>query len=105
MKPYSNKKGGARMYKVIYQKENGNVIERIRNTYPNYSIGETTSMGWVVLDILHNYKGEYYSSSDYYQLISKNKNKRRMKKQLIEGIKKYRWVVEFLIVFSLIYIM
>lgn len=57
------------MYKVIYLKENGEVIERIRDTYPQYSIGDTTSMGWVLLDILYNYEDGYYSYSTYRYLV------------------------------------
>ncbi len=61
------------MYKVIYLKTNGDIIERIRDTYPNQSIGEETSMGWVILDILHNYKGMYFSYSTYRYLIRKDR--------------------------------
>ena len=57
------------MYKVIYLKSNGDIIERIRDTYPKYSIGEMTSMGWVLLDVLHNYEGKYYSYSTYKYLM------------------------------------
>lgn len=59
------------MYKVIYLKENGEVIERIRDTYPRYSIGETTSMGWVLLDILYRYEDGYYTYSTYRYLMKR----------------------------------
>lgn len=61
------------MYKVIYLKANGDIIERIRDTYPRYSIGEETSMGWVVLDILHRYNEGYYSYSTYRYLVKRER--------------------------------
>lgn len=36
---------------VIYLNAKNKTIFRINNTYPNYEIGSTTSMGWLVLDI------------------------------------------------------
>ena len=48
---------------VIYQKKNGDIIERKRATFPEHQIGEYTSMGWKILDIKHEYKNKYYSST------------------------------------------
>ena len=63
------------MYKIIYKKENGEVIERVRNTLPLQAIGETTSMGWLVLDILYSYRDGYYNASEYHTLCSKQRKK------------------------------
>ena len=56
------------MYKIIYKKQNGKIIERVRNTLPIYGIGQETSMGWIIIDILFEYDGDYYTHSDYCHL-------------------------------------
>ena len=53
------------VYKIIYQKENGEIFERIRVTLPEYKIGEETSMGWKILDIKYYFQYKWYSSSEY----------------------------------------
>lgn len=68
---FFNRKGDFAMndmflYKIIYQKSNGVVFERIRNTLPLQKIGEETSMGWKIVDILYHYKDKWYSSSTQY---------------------------------------
>ena len=51
------------MYMVVYQKQNGEIFSRIRKTLPKYSRGETTSMGWKIVDIKYQfYDGDYYTS-------------------------------------------
>ena len=49
------------MYLITYQKSNGDVFCRIRNTIPQYKIGGETSMGWKVLDIKYRFKDTYYT--------------------------------------------
>jgi len=63
---------------MVYQKKNGEIIERIRNTYAPYRVGETTSMGWKVLSIKYNYKGKFYDRVNYDMLVTKKIN--RLKK-------------------------
>ena len=88
------------MYKIIYKKENGEVIERVRNTLPLQGIGETTSMGWLVVDILYAYKDGYYNASEYHALWSKQKKKNQIKRNITTFIKKYRNVAAiFLTIF------
>ena len=53
------------MYKIIYEKENGEVFERVRNTLPDTGIGKQTSMGWTILNILYEFKGKYYTYRGY----------------------------------------
>lgn len=53
------------MYLVIYEKRNGDIIKRKRFSLPGHTIGEYTSMGWKIIDILWFYDGEYYSFPDY----------------------------------------
>lgn len=59
------------MMKITYQKRNGEIIERTRTTGLPYSIGETTSMGWKVLDIQYLYNGKYYHSGEYEKKVDK----------------------------------
>lgn len=88
------------MYKIIYKKENGEVIERVRNTLPLQTIGETTSMGWLVLDILYSYKDGYYNASEYHALWSKQRKKNQIKRDAITLLKKFRNVAAlFLTIF------
>ena len=59
------------MIKITYQKKNGELIERKRQTINTCKIGETTSMGWKVLDIQYLYNGKYYHSGEYDQIIER----------------------------------
>ena len=56
-----------KFYKIIYQKGNGDIIERERNTLPLQTIGETTSMGWKIIDIFNGFQNKWYSSDNYYE--------------------------------------
>lgn len=88
------------MYKIIYKKANGEVIERVRDTLPQQTIGETTSMGWLVLDILYSYKDGYYNASEYHALWSKQRKKNQIRRNITTIIKKYRNVAAiFLTIF------
>jgi len=57
---------------MIYKKGDGSLIYRTSKTKPIYSIGQTTSMGWLVLDIKRLYKGKLLSSSEYDTLVMKH---------------------------------
>ena len=78
------------MYKVIYKKENGDVIERVRNTLPLQAVGETTSMGWLVVDILYSYKDGYYNASEYHSLMSKQRKINHFQRDAILFAKRYK---------------
>ncbi len=58
-------------YLIIYKKYNGNLIYRVRHTKPRTSIGKTTSMGWLVVDIKQMTNGKLYSTYDFSCLIEK----------------------------------
>ena len=68
------------MMQITYQKRNGKVFTRFRNTTPPYKIGQETSMGWIVLNIEYEYKNKFYPSYEYCRLIQRSKD-RFMKKQ------------------------
>lgn len=69
---------------ITYQKNDGSIIQRERNTMLPYKIGETTSMGWKVLNIEYEYKNKFYSQYEYNVLLNKNKQKYIKKKQVKE---------------------
>ena len=60
---------------ITYQKNDGTIIQRYRNTPLSYKIGENTSMNWKVLNIEYEYKNKYYPEYEYNKLIYKNKQK------------------------------
>lgn len=78
------------MYKILYKKQNGELIERVRNTLPNVGIGQTTGMGWLIVDILYSYKDKYYTSSEYHTLMSKQRKINHIQRDLISFTKKYK---------------
>lgn len=50
---------------ITYQKNNGEILLRPRKSAYDLKIGETTSMGWKVLDIHYLYNGNYYHYMDW----------------------------------------
>lgn len=72
---------------ITYQKRDGNIIHRLRETDLPYKIGDTTSMGWKVLNIEYEYNNKFYSQYNYNILINKNKQLFLKKKQAIESFK------------------
>jgi len=55
---------------------------------PPYKIGDTTSMGWKVLNIEYEYKNKYYSEYQYNKIIQNNKKKYIKRKQKKESFLK-----------------
>lgn len=95
--------------KIIYQKRNGEIIERIRQTYCPYRVGETTSMGWKVIDILYPYKDNYYHFKEYDRLIDadwkKAKRKYKFKQDFKIALKNVNLAVNiFIIIKAMIFI-
>lgn len=58
---------------ITYQKRDGSIIQRYRNTMLPYKIGDETSMGWKVLNIEYEYNNKYYPEYEYSMLIHKKK--------------------------------
>lgn len=67
--------------KITYQKRNGELIERTRTTGLPYRIGETTSMGWKVLDIQYLYNGKYYHRGEYEEKVDRAFKKEQKKRK------------------------
>ena len=72
------------MMQITYQKSNGCIIQRQRNTTLPYKIGETTSMGWKVLNIEYEYNNKFYPEYKYNMLMQNDKKAFIKKKQTIE---------------------
>ena len=73
---------------ITYQKRNGCIFQRLRETALPYKIGEETSMGWKVLNIEYEYNNEFYSEHDYYKMIQKRKDKLIKRKHIEDTLKK-----------------
>ena len=58
-------------YLIIYKKYNGDLLYRSVKGYPHYQKGQTTSMGWQVIDIQKLYKGKIYSIDEFDNKLSK----------------------------------
>lgn len=89
------------MIKITYQKANGDIFDRVRNSYCSYKIGDITSMGWSVLDIQYKYKNKYYTKNQYDEKITRSIN--RYKKFL--AIKKQVYTIYKNLVYCLVLLM
>lgn len=94
------------MIMVTYQKANGQIIQRIRNTMCPYRVGDKTSMGWIVLEILYNYKGRYYTKSVYDKIVDDSiyryQRQRKIKSTIIKIYKELVYLIAFLIMIKLL---
>lgn len=72
------------MVQITYQKRDGSIMQRYRNTDLPYKIGDETSMGWKVLNIEYKYNNNYYPVNEYNVLINKDKQKVIKRKQTRE---------------------
>ena len=77
------------MYLISYQKRNGDIICRVRNTMPQYALNRETSMGWKVVDIKQRFKGSYYSIPEWNKLSRKNIKKQRFIRKINKLFKEY----------------
>lgn len=88
------------MYQITYQKRNGEVFYRIRNTIPG-AIGDETSMGWIILDIKYLFKKDYYSFVEYKQLMRKQRYYNSIIRNVSNSIKKYGTTITLAIIIPL----
>lgn len=94
------------MIQITYKKNDGNIIQRYRNTTLPYKIGDMTSMGWQVLNVEYEYKNKYYSEYKYNILIQ-NSKKLAVKKQQIyslfrQELKTFLYCVVVIIILKLL---
>lgn len=73
---------------ITYQKRDGSIFYRYRETDVPYKIGEETSMGWKILNIEYEYKNKYYPKYQYNMMIQKDKQLFIKKKQTIDTFKR-----------------
>ena len=89
----TTERGCSRVIQVTYQKSDGCIIQRKRTTMVPYKIGDTTSMGWKVLNIEREYNNEFHPLYEYNTLIEKDKQKvlkrKKAKELYTEEIKRF----------------
>ena len=91
------------MVQVTYQKNDGCIIQKFRKTLPPYKIGDTTSMGWKLLNVEYEYKDKYYSAHDYNMLMAKSRNAAIRKKQTIDVLtKEVKTFVYYFVILAII---
>lgn len=89
---------------ITYQKRDGSIMQKFRNTMLPYKIGDTTSMGWKVLNIEYEYKNKYYPEYKYNMLIYKNKQRYIKKKQIKKlCLKEIKTLLYYFIVITILY--
>ena len=88
---------------ITYQKKDGCIIQRLRNTMLPYRIGDTTSMGWKVLNIEYEYKNKFYSYYKYLYLINKSRQRYLLMKHIKNII--IKWIKSLLYYIIMIYIL
>lgn len=88
---------------ITYQKRDGSIIQRYRNTNLPYKIGQETSMGWKVLNVEHEYKNKYYPEHKYSMLVQKKKQmciKRKLARELY--IKEFKTFLYYILAVILV---
>ena len=88
------------MYLITYQKRNGEVIYRKRNSLPG-NIGDETSMGWIIQDIQYQFGNKYYNFIDYKHISRKYYNRNQKLRTINKYIKKYGTSVALIILVPL----
>lgn len=86
------------MYLISYQKRNGEVFCRIRNTIPDCGLGHQTSMGWKVIDIKYWFKNGFYSSNEYGNLKTKYYKRKHLSKTLNQFFIHYATIILLFII-------
>lgn len=89
------------MYKITYQKRNGEVFDRIRATLPVNSIGDETSMGWTILNIQFGLGSKYYNLREYQIKNRKQIKKYRIYKTINRFLKRYSTTFALIILIPL----
>ncbi len=88
---------------ITYQKQDGCIFQRIRNTTLPYKIGDTTSMGWKVLNIEYKFGNKYYSEYEYNKRIHQIKTriikKQQIKELCLQELKVFLQFIILLIIF------
>lgn len=91
------------MYQITYKKKNGEVFYRIRDSLPTQTIGEETSMGWLILDVKYLFNSKYYSFIEYKKLLNKRRKYNHIIRQTNQFMKQYATTL-FLIILIPLYL-
>lgn len=73
---------------IIYQKSDGKIFVRTYKYDYSRKIGDETSMGWKVLNVLYECDGNYYQYHKYMRIIRERCKKNSKKKRIRRLIKK-----------------
>lgn len=84
------------MYKITYQKRNGEVFDRIRASLPG-KIGDITSMNWLIKDIQYQFNDKYYSFEDYKLITRKYYKILHIKRNINLFLKRYSTLMALII--------
>ena len=71
-------------YLITYQKRNGDILVRKRKTLYGMRVGDTTGMGWTVINIHYNYEGNYYIYTDYCRMVRNQQLKKKKDKRILK---------------------
>jgi hypothetical protein len=101
--PYQ-KGGGVEVMQITYQKKDGSIIQKYRNTTLPYKIGDDTSMGWKVLNVEYEFNGKYYPEYKYNLLLHKDRQmfiKRKLARELyIKEFKNFLYCILAMLVIN-----
>lgn len=70
-------------YMVTFQKGNGQIFVRIKQSIGGMRIGDETSMGWKIIDIREEYCGNYLHHDDIRRYRRKTLGKITLKKKIV----------------------
>lgn len=73
-------------YMITYQKASGEVFYRTKKVLSDLKIGDTTSMGWKVLDIHEKYNGNYIHPYEVRRYIRNKLYKEPIRKRLVKYV-------------------
>ena len=77
------------MVQITYQKSDGTIFKRQNKSEWVHDIGESTSMGWKVLEIEYEYNNKFYPKAEYEAIMHRKRRAYYKKKQAIEYGKKW----------------
>lgn len=70
-------------YLVTYQKNTGEVFYRARKSVETLKVGDSTSMGWTILDIHEEWNGNFVHPYEIRKFTRMKKYKRPLKKRIV----------------------
>lgn len=73
---------------IIYQKSDGSKFIRAYNYDYGRKIGDETTMGWKVINVLYEYEGNYYQHNKYMRIICEKVRNQADKGKIRKTIKK-----------------